>query len=273
MSEEKNIERLYFEPSTLETIDRSVHEYIKNLNLQVETNKGSIPVPVLWGTSERAFLSKKSQDERDQQGALIFPAISIKRNAITKPQSSPGVFVGNVLEVPDYKGGAFEISKILNQAKTSKFANADAKKITGQENYPRSNKKRILKIITMPVPVNIEVTYEITIRTDFQQQINDLIFPFITSPGTVRAVLLRSGDHKYEGFFDNQYQSQDNLTSFENEERKFETKISLRVVGYLVGHDTSRKRPYVTVRENIVELKLPRERTMLSPEEMEKYNL
>ncbi len=273
MSKEKNVERMYFEPSTLETIDRAVHEYVKSLNLQVNTNKGSTVVPVLWATSERSFLSKRAFDERDSQGALIFPAISIKRNTVTKPQASPGLFVGNVPENSDFKGGAFEISKVLNQAKTSKFANADSKRITGQENYPRTNNKKVIKIMTVPIPVNVEITYEITLRTDFQQQINDLMLPFITSPGTVRSVVLRFDDHKYEGFIDPQYQSQDNLASYENEERKFETKISLRVIGYLVGHNSGREKPYVTIRENIVELKLPKERVIFSPEEMEKYNL
>ena len=73
-----NVRRLYFEPSTLETIDRAVFNYINTLNLFATTNKGWRQVPVIWSTAERSFHSKKNQDIRDKQGALILPLISIK---------------------------------------------------------------------------------------------------------------------------------------------------------------------------------------------------
>ena len=49
--------KTYFVPSTVENIDRSVYDYIKSLNLHVDTNTGFQEVPVLWGTSERSFFS------------------------------------------------------------------------------------------------------------------------------------------------------------------------------------------------------------------------
>ena len=50
--------KLHFEPSTIETVDKSVLNYLEGLNLFANTNKGWRRVPVLWGTSERSFLSK-----------------------------------------------------------------------------------------------------------------------------------------------------------------------------------------------------------------------
>ena len=273
MSESKELEKIHFEPSTIETIDRSVYEFVKKLNLQVDTNKGVSTVPVLWGTSERSFLSKNSPDSRDVQGALVFPAISIKRNSFQKPAASPGVFVGNIPESYGSEGGTFEVSRVLNEAKSRNFANATANKLTGQEAYPINNKKKVYKILTIPMPVNVELSYQVTLRTEYQQQINDLMLPFVTNPGTVRAVRLEFGDHKYEGFIQPQFQSQDNLSSFEGDARKFEMSIDIRVVGYLVGHGNSREKPFISIRENIVEVKIPRERVMVSEEEMKKYNL
>jgi hypothetical protein len=273
MSSEKELEKIHFEPSTIETIDRSVYQFVKNLNLQVDTNKGVTTVPVLWGTSERSFLSKNAPDSRDIQGALIFPAISIKRSSFTKPAASPGVFIGNLPENYGSEGGTFEVSRVINEVKSRNFANATAKKLTGQESYPIDNKKKVYKILSIPMPVNVELSYQITLRTEYQQQINDLILPFITTPGTVRAIRLEFGDHKYEGFIQPQFQSQDNLSSFEGDARKFEMSVDIRVVGYLVGHGNSREKPFISIRENVVEVKLPRERAMLDEEEIKKYNL
>ena len=266
-------EKIHFEPSTIETIDRSIYEYIKALNLHASTNKGRKIVPVTWGTSERAFLTKNSKEKRDLQGTLVYPIISIKRSGMTKPAPGSGVFIGNIPGHPDEQGGSYVVSKIINQEKTSNFASADAKKTHGQNNFPRDNKKIVYKTVSVPMPVNIEATYEITIRTEFQQQMNELLTPFITIPGTVKGIVLKSSGHTYEGFIEGQYQSQDNMEGFNNEERKFETKVNIKVIGYLIGQGDNAEKPFISVRENAVEIKLPKERTIIDPEEMKKYGL
>ena len=265
--------KVYFDPSTIETIDRSVYEFVKNLNLHASTNKGRQIVPIMWGTSERSFLVKDSKEKRDGQGALVYPAISIKRAGITKPSPGSGIFIGNVPGNNDKQGGSLPVMRTINQEKSANFAAADAKKLTGSSNYPRQNKKIVYKTVSVPMPVNVETTYEITIRTEFQQQMNELILPFITSPGTVRAIVLKHGTHRYEGFVEGQYQTQDNLDNFNNEERKFETKINIKVIGYLIGKDGNDERPFYAVRENAVEIRLPKERIIVDPEEIKKYEL
>ena len=60
----------HFEPSTIENIDRSVLNYVEALNLFTDTNQGFEKVPVLWGTSERSFLTKDDANARDEQGLL-----------------------------------------------------------------------------------------------------------------------------------------------------------------------------------------------------------
>lgn len=274
MSDKNNkFEKVYFDPSTIETIDRSVYDFVKKLNLHATSNKGRNPVPVLWGTSERSFLTKNSKESRDKQGALIYPAISIRRTGLTKPSPGSGIFIGNVPEKTDEQGGSLPVMRIINQEKTANFASADAKKLSGYVNYPRENKKVVYKTVSVPMPVNIETTYDITIRTEFQQQMNELILPFIVTPGTVRAITLTYGQHRYEGFIEGQYQNQDNLENYNNEERKFETRITLKVIGYIIGKEGNNEKPFFAIRENTVELKLPKERVIVDPKEMEKYNL
>lgn len=267
------LRKVHFEPSTLEDIDRAVYNFVKDLNLSVNTNKGTKLVPVLWATSERAFLSKNDKSIRDGQGALIFPIISIKRSSFTKSLRSSGVYQGNIPEVEDEKGGALSIIRKIYQDKTKNFANADSKRLYGQENHRHTNEKVVFQTISIPMPVNVDLMYEITIRTDYQQHINDLVLPFATRPGTINYVKLVSGEHKYEGFIQDQYQSQDNLGNFSADERKFETKISMKVVGYLVGQAHNREKNYFTIRENFVEVKLPKETVIIDPKELEKYGL
>lgn len=261
MSDE--IARIHFEPSTIENIDRSVLDYIKSLKLAVDTNQGFTEVPVLWGTSERSFLSKDKKEIRDDQGMLKFPLISIRRSSFSKPLKSGGVFQGNVPEFNDGQGGSLPVGKVIFQERTTAFANAEAMRLHGQNNYPRPNHKVVYQTVYAPMPVNVEVMYEITLRTEYQQQMNDLMLPFVTRPGTINYVLLKSEGHRYEGFIQDQHQSSDNLSDFSAAERKFETKITLKVIGYLVGEGKNEDKSHFSVRQNFVEVKLSRETVTL----------
>ena len=263
----------HFEPSTMENIDKSVLDFVNKLNLHAQTNEGFSPVPVMWGTSERSYISKGESSLRDGQGMLKLPIISIKRTGVSKPLASKGIFQGNVPEHPDSKGGSLVVSRIINQEKTNNYAKVDNKKETGQSTGRRQNSKIVYKTISTPMPVNIEMTYEIKIRTEYQQQMNSLILPFMTVPGTINFINLESNGHRYEGFLQDQYASADNLSNYSSEERRFETTITLRVVGYLVGQGDNREKPHFTIRENAVEVKIPRESVVIDKEEIKKYKL
>lgn len=273
MDDNKIPEKLYFEPSDIENIDKSVLDYVKGLKLRTRTNEGFNEVPVVWATSERSYISKGDKNLRDKQGMLKLPIISIRRTGFSKPLASKGAFQGNVPENPDSKGGSLVVARVVNQEKTNNFASADNKKMNGQESFPRNNQKIVYQTVYAPMPVNVELTYEIILRTEYQQQMNELMLPFVTTPGTINFVRLESNGHKYEGFLQDQFGSADNLSNYTSEERKFETSISLRVVGYLVGQGDNRDKPHFSIRENAVEVKIPRESVVISQEEIEKYNL
>ena len=78
-TKEKDGMNIYFNPSTIETIDKSVLNYVEGLQLTTRTNKGFKKVPVIWGSAERSFQSKKGQDIRDSYGLLKMPLITIER--------------------------------------------------------------------------------------------------------------------------------------------------------------------------------------------------
>ena len=46
------------------------------------------------------------------------------------------------------------------------------------------------------------------------------------------------------------------------EERRFETKIDIRVLGYLIGEGQNQETPKFSIRENAVEVRIPRERVV-----------
>ena len=75
--------KLHFEASTIETIDKSVLNYLEELNLFTTTNKGWKKVPVLWATSERAFLSKSDKDVNSEKSPFCW-CFSRKRSRSTR---------------------------------------------------------------------------------------------------------------------------------------------------------------------------------------------
>ena len=52
----------------------------------------------------------------------------------------------------------------------------------------------------------------------------------------------------------------------DNEERRFETNVDIKVLGYLVGEGANDERPKFSIRENAVEVKIPRERVATEDE-------
>jgi hypothetical protein len=133
----------------------------------------------------------------------------------------------------------------------------------GQINFPRPNQKIVYSTVTIPIPVYVTVNYEMTIRTEYQQQMNELVVPFATRPGGVNYILISSNGHRYEGFIQQEFSQSNNVSDYTNEERKFETKIQVEVLAYLIGDDKNQVKPKFVYRENAVEVKIPRERIML----------
>ena len=62
---------------------------------------------------------------------------------------------------------------------------------------------------------------------------------------------------------DDNYSSSNNITNYETNERKYETAISMKVLGYLIGDGRNQQQPRVVRRENPVKVRLLRERVMV----------
>ena len=264
--------KIPFASSTLENIDTAFLRYInETLDIHTTTNQGFIKVPVIWSSAERTFQSKRDSRVRDQEGSLVLPLITIERTAVTKDVKRKGTVQAALMPVDDEKGGVIQVARRIKQDKTANFANADAKRTRGQLNFPRPNKKIVYETISMPLPVYVVLNYEITLRTEYQQQMNDMSTPFIARPGGVNYFIVENDIHRYEAFIKESYSQSNNISSYTNEERKFETKINVEVLGYILGEGDNDNQPFLSIRENAVDIKIPRER-IITRDEIEEAN-
>jgi hypothetical protein len=248
-------------PSTIEDIDAAMMDYINNFNIYVQTNKGFKKVPVIWVAAERAAQIKQHKDLRDDNGAIIYPVITLERNSIVKDLTQKGSVFGNIPPVRDAKRGSITIARRINQNKTSEFANADSKRLYNQVNFKteKQNKKVVYETYTIPIPVYINVNYTVSATTEYQQHMNDIITPFLTTPGGINYFQLERNGHMYEGFIESDFAANNTVGDLQDQERKFTTDINIRVLGYIIGEDKNQETPKIVKRQNVVEVRFPRE--------------
>jgi len=260
-------------PSTLQTIDQAFYTWVdETLDIFASSNKGWKKVPLVWVSAERSYQIKHDKNLRDDYGVLKLPIISIERTSIVKDPSKKGSYQANVPPINDARGGSITFSRVINQTKTADFANADAYKtqptfnaqgpLAGQINFPFKNKKIVYNTITLPLPVYVNVSYNIVLKGEYFQQINEMLTPFIVNTGQINSFYINADGHKYETFLPQDFAQNNNVANLGDDERAFETKIEIRVLGYLMGAGKNEERPKVAIRENAVELRIPRERVI-----------
>ena len=258
--------------STIETIDYAIASWLKeDLDLSATTNSGYTNVPVFWQTPERAFQIKENRALRDEQGSLIFPVVSIERTGIVKDPAQKGSFQANTFS-KDHNGrsGRMVIARKIKQDKTRNFAVATGTRTNNggvlQDYFPRINKQVVIQSLSIPIPVYVNVEYKIVIKTEYQEQMNQLVQPFMTRTGQINSFLLRRNGHIYEVFIDQNFAHNNNLSNLTEDLRLFETTVTLRILGYLIGDGDNDDRPLVTIEESVVEVTFPRESAVIPGE-------
>jgi hypothetical protein len=254
------------EPSTLETIDFALFDFINDkMNNSSTTNEGWKKVPVIWVSSERAFL-------RDEDGTLKLPLITIERTSVAKDLNFKGAFYGNPVNFTDpIRGGRISISRRVVKDKTNNFTVADNIKNldgvrrtpNGQAYYPtKDNEKVVYETLNMPMPVYLTINYTVTVRSQYIQQMNELTTPFATLGGHINSFLIKRDGHRYETFVQSDFALGNNISNLGVDERIYDTKFNFKVLGYIIGEGPNGDRPKIIKRENAVEIKIPRERVI-----------
>jgi hypothetical protein len=251
--------------SSIESIDYAITSWLKHdLDLSARTNEGFTKVPVLWQAPERSYQIKHEKSLRDNGGALKLPIVSITRTSIAKDPTRKGSFQANLYSSnKDGRTGRIVIAKKIVQDKTRNFAvAASMKKIVGepgQAYYPRVNKKVVIQSLSIPIPVYINLEYKIILKSEYQEQMNSLVAPFIARTGQINAFTLKRNGHLYEAFINQDFAQTNNVDDLQEEMRMYTTEIGIRVLGYLIGEGVNDDRPIVRVDENTVEVTFPRE--------------
>jgi len=260
-----NLKEIGMLVSTIETIDYAMVSWLKeDLNLSAKTNEGYVRVPVLWQAPERSFQIKHEKSLRDDGGALKLPLISIERTNLIKDPERKGAFQAHIYS-NDKNGrtGRWVIARKIVQDKTRNFAVASGTRtnteVDQQRHFPRINKKIIIKTLSIPIPIYVNVEYKIVIKAEYQQQMNDLMVPFVTRTGQINSFVMKRNGHLYEAFIDQGFVHNNNTGNLGEDMRMFTSEITIRVLGYLIGEGENDDRPIVKVEENIVEITFPQE--------------
>ena len=251
--------------SSIEDIDQAIVEYIKSdLAVSTRSNDGKSKVPVLWQTPERAFQIKNDSTLRDQTGTLKLPLISIERTTITKDPAKKGSYQAHIFsDKKNGRAGRMTIAKRIVPDKTRNFAVASGTRnnvgVTSQPWYPRVNRKVVIQTVTIPIPVYVSVDYKILLKSEYQQQMNDMTAPFITRTGQINSFVMERNGHRYEAFIQQSFSQANNVANMGEDVRSFSTEITINVLGYLIGEGESDDRPIVEVSESAVEFRYPTE--------------
>ena len=243
-------------PSTLENIDTAMFRFVdETLNPHVRTNQGIEKVKIIWLGSERAFQIKNDKDLRDGVGKLRLPIITVSRTGLSKDDAFKGSVQSEQLE-----NNRIQIKRVIKQDKTQNFKNADRRREIRDNTGPTSSKKVVYETISIPRPVYVSCTFEIFIRTEYQQQMNQVLPLFISERR--RNFIVQNGGYKYEAFIDPDFgtTSSGNLGE---EERIFTAKATIKILGYLTGNDDNDDEPFIERKESVVEVKISRERVIV----------
>ena len=109
------IKEISLMPSTIETIDQALFDFIDNeLDLYTTTNKGSKKTPVIWVSAERAHQIKNDREIRDSNGSLKLPLITLERTSMTKDPAFKGTFQAHI---PDFGASYYKTRRVNVPAK------------------------------------------------------------------------------------------------------------------------------------------------------------
>ena len=272
---DKNTSVEEIQPSTLENIDFAFFDFVNDkMNTGATTNEGFKKVPVVWASAERSFLSKNNKDLRDLDGTLNLPIISIERTSVNKSLTRKGQYYGLSTNFPeDNRFGRITLARRVVRDKTTNFTAADNRKrfdnkvnrIRGRQAYfPKNNNDKVVyETLSIPLPNYVSINYTVTLRSEYVQQMNEIVAPFITLGSSINYFVIEKSGHRYETFLKEDFSQQNNVSSLGTDERTYKTEVSFEVLGYIIGEGPNGERPKIIKRENAVEVKISRERVIM----------
>ena len=261
---DNNLKNIPVEEATLERVDRAFTNLIdKRFNIHAVTNEGYKKVPVIWLSADRAYHAKKRPDLFTYStGVKKLPIISVFRDGIGK-EPKKAAFLTTIPWDNFVEGGGVPVMRRINAEKTQNFVNAASKSDTGSPNYPTKRPNKVVyETYYAPLPVFCLVKYKLFIATDYLQQLNQCVTPFIRAPGNTSTFQFVDGNKGYEVFFGTDYNIESIDADMSDQERIYKTTISVEVLADLNTNDVNQTRPRLTRTENAVSIAFGDETTI-----------
>lgn len=267
----ENIDLTY--QSSIENIDFAVYDWLNDkLNLSCNSKDGFKKVPVVWVTPERVFQIKENKEFRDADGTLNVPMITVERTSMIKDQKNSATYFSNINPDKNYN----IISQRIDQKKTSEFTNATSYRRNKSIKFvtpSKLNQKVVYKFSSVQLPVYVTFMYNISLFTQFQQQMNEIVQPFLSRTGSINHFIIERNGFKYECFIEPNIDVKNNISSIEEEERRYITNITIKVLGVVVGQGENDENETIRTYENAVEIKLPRDNLIVAKQESVKKKI
>jgi hypothetical protein len=257
---------------TIEDIDRAVFNlFNRDLPLFHTIKNSTSRVPVIFAGGERFALIARKKPLRDKNNALILPVVSIMRNSVIAENemgmASNQVVPHTIKKSLSRKDPRYQriINKLgLNNSddmpSTSAFLEGDkTQPLTGAQpgrvasrqtasqvplGVRRGNllspkiDNNIVEVLEIPPVQFVTATYDVTIWTQYVQQMNNLTMAIMTNMQSYSGRTFRLETPKgytFVAYLESGFEPGNNFDDFSDDERIIRTTITLKVPGFLLG--------------------------------------
>lgn len=276
-SNPNTVENLTIPSCGLEDVDVAVFNlFDKDINLffsagnETTKEQNVKRVPVVFAAGEKWAMLKRNRPLRDKNDALILPLVTISRSGIE--QSSANDINGrgtnqqtgeivihrrldkldrnyqnliNKLYIVNQKNVAVNPTDVHldDQVLTLRTVGdrKDEQDIRNGALLAPNNRNNIYETITLPAPQFFSAKYEVTIWTQYTQQMNQLIEVLMSSylsPGSRSFKIDTPKGYWFVAYVEESYTQDVNFDDMSNSERIIKYKFTLRVPAYLLASST-----------------------------------
>lgn len=256
---------------TIEDVDRALFNlFDKDLPLLYTHRNDTKRIPIVFATGERFALLARKKPLRDRSKALILPVISILRSNVQyghefggsvapdirhviKRQISPedpiyqrllnkiGLQNADDLVSPSaFIDSANQVGSLPGRIATRRPGSAepDIEKIKSGNLLRTDLGNNMYEIYDMPPPVYFTATYDITIWTQYMQEMNSVIATIGTESSFQAKKSYRIETDKgyyFVAYIEDAISNASNFDDFSEEERLVRSSMTIKVPGYFLG--------------------------------------
>lgn len=256
---------------TIEDVDKALFNlFDKDLPLTYTHRNDTRRVPIVFATGERFAIIARKQPLRDRSKALILPVISIMRSGLTFGSEVGMATAPDIrhvikkqlgkedplyqrltnklgLQNSDDLASPSSLIDIQNEQNAQPGRVATRRNGAGATNSEKIQTGNLLapnigeniyEIYEMPAPVYFMATYEITLWTQYTQEMNNLLAAIATENHFNAVTSYRIETDKgyyFVAYFDNSINMANNFDDFSEEERIVRSSLTVKVPGYFLG--------------------------------------